>query len=1210
MGARSSFTCAALAALLLTASPLGAQRVILLPAVGRTSASSFGAEPFAAANSFTVGAGAFAAFTNPAATRYFIVSSANITVVDANGAQVQTPVSLGRTIAAATITGDGRKVLVAAGTTNTTLYVFDITGGTMVQTATAVISDSPLDVLCSMDSSTAYVLTATGVTPVNLATNALGASLSLSGLAAPRSGIVQGPSGYLYVNADSALYEIDITDLSLRKTINIVGFPNKPTITPDNKAVMANPAAAARTDRSLMVVNLSDYTTSASMTAFGPMFTKLIWTGLGKYYALATSNSVLYQLNDSLADIGEAVFAGGVTIAGVLDVFTSNELPLTNTGAGGPRYMFVLSVNGLYRIDLRPPTDATADQIVKTLGYTPAYPISGAYLAPASVNTPAGYVLYGNDQQVVAGKNAAPLVLRTIDSAGHPTSGVPVTFSAGAGILQKQMTGTNSSGFAMAISRAPLTGESLIVTATLPAVAVIYFNLSGVAAGSGTTTTTTTTTGISILNGNGQGMLGNYQVAEPVILQVTDANNAPLALTAVNLAIVGGAGLSGVPSNPCQVITNTSVACATDSNGLLTLLVTVPSLNDQNGSFLQSEITASIAISNVDHQTAVIYATAFPQFIYGGQLQGRLQWIDFMTPGTGGTLTAQSGLTTLAGVKMGMFAQSGQNSGAAVPNLGLLIRQTRSYCPVDSQSDECLSVDLAHPPAHCAGGVTLTGADGIAICDVVVPATTAPGTYEMWAIAAGNSALHFYLKVTAAPPPVPVVTTVTVLSGDGQTGPIGSTVARPLIGVVKDQFGHTMTAQTVTWAVVSGSASLVAPTATETDSSGQAGTGLRFGNIAGPVQVRLTAGSKSVTFTATSTVSIGTVTKVSGDNQSVVVGQAFAPISVIVKDAQGVALSGISVAFNLTSGVATPTSAAVTTGADGIAAATFTASSVPGPITITASAGGITQTFTLTARLPGPVLTAASFMNGASFQPGVAFGAVIAIKGVGLTTGLNLAAGSCLSGIADGFFERGLPTTLAGMQIQFGSQIAPIFAICKNADNTEQVNVQAPFELAPTPNLTVAVKIGVGSGAEVDTYVNGIRILNAQPGIFEYNVDASTRYAIAVRPDGSLVSPSNQARRGETIVVYVTGLGPVLPSVRTNQTGSPSQTPFFATSVQVNGAGVPGVTVQYASGRIGVFAVNFIVPSDAAVGLSLPITVTVLADGLQVASPASRIAIQ
>jgi uncharacterized protein (TIGR03437 family) len=383
------------------------------------------------------------------------------------------------------------------------------------------------------------------------------------------------------------------------------------------------------------------------------------------------------------------------------------------------------------------------------------------------------------------------------------------------------------------------------------------------------------------------------------------------------------------------------------------------------------------------------------------------------------------------------------------------------------------------------------------------------------------------------------------------------------------------------------------------------------GSTAGPVVVKMTASTATpAVFSLTVTPTVGSMTKVSGDNQIVVIGQTFQPVSVLLTDPTGAVLPGIVVSFAVTSGVATPGSTTSATSAQGVASATFASTTTAGQIAITASAGGKSVTFTLTARQPGVDPSTVVFLNGASFQPGVPIGGVVAIRGVGLTTGLTIPAGTCLSAIPDGNLQRGLPTTLAGIQIVFSTQVAPIFGVCVNADGTEQVNVQAPFALAPA-SITVDIKIGVGT-AEVDTYIPNVTVSATEPGIFEYNVNPNTRIALAQRPNGTIVSPTNPAKAGETIRLYVTGIGWVLDSsdqqVQTNQPGYPGQLPWnVTTAVTLNNAGVTGTTAEYAQNLIGVFVVSFQIPAqNAAATVPISVTVTPL-NGSPVTSVVSHI---
>ena len=85
------------------------------------------------------------------------------------------------------------------------------------------------------------------------------------------------------------------------------------------------------------------------------------------------------------------------------------------------------------------------------------------------------------------------------------------------------------------------------------------------------------------------------------------------------------------------------------------------------------------------------------------------------------------------------------------------------------------------------------------------------------------------------------------------------------------------------------------------------------------------------------------------------------------------------------------------------------------------------------------------------------------------------------------------------------------------------------------------------------------------------------------RPDGTFASPTNPARRGETVTAFVTGLGPVTPAVATNALpiwNTPS-TVNGTVIVGINGAGVPVVTQQLSPDIIGVYYVQFVIPANA-----------------------------
>src|SRR4029077_20821654 len=140
----------------------------------------------------------------------------------------------------------------------------------------------------------------------------------------------------------------------------------------------------------------------------------------------------------------------------------------------------------------------------------------------------------------------------------------------------------------------------------------------------------------------------------------------------------------------------------------------------------------------------------------------------------------------------------------------------------------------------------------------------------------------------------------------------------------------------------------------------------------------------------------------------------------------------------------------------------------------------------------------------------------------------------------------------------------------------EQITFQVPCETAIAGSVPIIVNVGGGTAT-----VN-LPVQAATPGIFETVMSDGTRRAVTIRPDGSFVSLQNPARRGETIRVFVTGMGASLPALSTISYLLPGAASSRLVQVigGVNNAGTRGITARVAPNLIGVFEVNFQVPSD------------------------------
>jgi Big-like domain-containing protein len=190
---------------------------------------------------------------------------------------------------------------------------------------------------------------------------------------------------------------------------------------------------------------------------------------------------------------------------------------------------------------------------------------------------------------------------------------------------------------------------------------------------------------------------------------------------------------------------------------------------------------------------------------------------------------------------------------------------------------------------------------------------------------------------------------VSVVSGNTQTGVVATAVTNPVMVQVKDANGNPVSGATVTFAVT-GSATL-GNTTVQTDASGNASTTVMLGNTSGNVVVTASVAGVTTpaTFNLTATPDVAaSLVVVSGNNQSGSVGVALAnPMVVRVNDQYGNAVSGASVDWTTTGGTLSGTTQEVTT-ADGTASIGLELPATAGDVTTTATLHGTANTATFT----------------------------------------------------------------------------------------------------------------------------------------------------------------------------------------------------------------------------------------------------------------------
>ena len=170
-----------------------------------------------------------------------------------------------------------------------------------------------------------------------------------------------------------------------------------------------------------------------------------------------------------------------------------------------------------------------------------------------------------------------------------------------------------------------------------------------------------------------------------------------------------------------------------------------------------------------------------------------------------------------------------------------------------------------------------------------------------------------------------------------------------------------------------------------------------------------------------------------------------------------------------------------------------------------------------------------------------------------------------------------LPTSLGGAVVTVNGIRAPLVAVV-NVNGQEQINFQIPWELAGQQSVSVVVANGLSSSAAVN-----VPLTTAQPGVFV--IDDANGGAIE-HADGSVVTPASAAARGETVLVFATGLGPTSPTIVSGQAAPGSPLSLTTSMPTVTIAGMPTIISfsGQAPGFVGLNQINLQVPANAPIG--------------------------
>lgn len=207
-----------------------------------------------------------------------------------------------------------------------------------------------------------------------------------------------------------------------------------------------------------------------------------------------------------------------------------------------------------------------------------------------------------------------------------------------------------------------------------------------------------------------------------------------------------------------------------------------------------------------------------------------------------------------------------------------------------------------------------------------------------------------------------------------------------------------------------------------------------------------------------------------------------------------------------------------------------------------------------------PTISAGGFVSAASFAAApnnqIAAGQIVSIFGQNFTAASSANASTIP-----------LPTQLGpqNTSVTACGKSLPLYSVFPN-----QINAQIPLECTAG---TVTATVNAGGQTSTQTFT----VAPAAPGIFTVNASGSGD-GVITHANGTLVSSTNPAAAGETVVIYATGLGPTSPAFATGAAANLANNATMPITVTIGGQ---SATVMYAGltqGLVALYQVNAVVP--------------------------------
>ena len=210
-------------------------------------------------------------------------------------------------------------------------------------------------------------------------------------------------------------------------------------------------------------------------------------------------------------------------------------------------------------------------------------------------------------------------------------------------------------------------------------------------------------------------------------------------------------------------------------------------------------------------------------------------------------------------------------------------------------------------------------------------------------------------------------------------------------------------------------------------------------------------------------------------------------------------------------------------------------------------------------------------VNAADLRPALAPGGLITLFGEQLSP-VNVATR-----------EIPLPTALGDSCLTVNGLPVPVLFV-----SPSQINAQLPFETAGLVTMVLRTPGGVSDNFN-------LVVQPTAPSVFRNGVAGpDTDLPTVIRDNNKLlVTPSNPVHRGDTLVIFLTGLGQTNPAITAGlpSPADPLASALIAPSVSLGGAELPVAFAGLTPGQVGIYQINVSVPRNVPLGLDIPLSI-------------------